>query len=94
MGRGRRQKNLRLLLLTIETLIGTLHFELLSGNIQLLYLVKSHWRNCGSKQMTLYFTEVLRKMAIVRKVDSINNLKHFLDNTFKDQLLNAVTLLI
>lgn len=33
-------------------------------------------------------------MAIVGEVDSINNLKHFSDNAFQDQLLYDMTLLI
>lgn len=39
----------------IETLTATLHFELLSGNKKLLYLIKNCWRSYGSKQMTLHF---------------------------------------
>ena len=42
----------------------------------------------------LYTSFVLRQMTIVREVDSMNYLKHFSDNTLKDQLLLDMTLLI
>lgn len=37
---------------------------------------------------------MLRKTTVVGKVDNINNLKHFSDNTLKGQLLPDMTLLI